>query len=124
MARNELLGSEKFSFAAYLDKSIEKHIHEMIEVNWKSWLLVIALLVACIAASLIMSQIKMREVLLIFLAVGWCLFLSTWLLFRLSEGTMDWMIMKGHQHRLAASFRHRQARAVRRVRRVLTRADA
>ena len=51
MARNELLGKKKFQWAQYLSKSMEKHIEEMIEINWLAWVLLIGWYVTYVTTS-------------------------------------------------------------------------
>lgn len=110
MARNELLGadSDKFSWATYVKKTMERRVEHMVEVTWRSWLLVICALACGMVGIRCWPHPPAEHVLLFFLAAGWALSLAMWLLFRSSEAVIDGLIIKGHEHRLAAELHHKR----------------
>ena len=78
MARNELLGasSGRFSWSTYAKKTMENRVDEMVEVTWRSWLLVIGVL-ACGMVAIRLTRISsVTHVLLFFLLAGWALCLA------------------------------------------------
>ena len=78
MARNELLGasSGRFSWSTYAKKTMENRVDEMVEVTWRSWLLVIGVL-ACGMVGIRLTRISsVTHVLLFFLLAGWALCLA------------------------------------------------
>ena len=104
MARNELLGSQKFEWASYLSKTMDERIESQLDINWKSWVITGGLI-----AAFIPLQLEERHALYFFLALGWVLLLAAWLLRRWSEEVIDWLVIKGHQHRRAAEYHHQEA---------------
>ena len=81
MARNELLGasSGRFSWSTYAKKTMENRVDEMVEVTWRSWLLVIGVL-ACGMVGIRLTRISsVTHVLLFFLLAGWASLRSPWL---------------------------------------------
>ena len=94
-------------------------IEKLIEINWKSWVLLIGVIAAFLPLALSRGGkgLLMGEAVYFFLAVGWALLLLEWLLLRWSESVIDWLIVKGHQHRRAAELHHETALRAEQVKR-------
>ena len=109
MSRNELLDREEaFNWAFYLTQCMNRSIESMIDVTWKAWVLVICSNCLCASIAFAVQDLPTRDVLVMFVGAGWLLFLADWLLFRISEGTIDWLIVKGHELRVAGEEHLRQ----------------
>ena len=54
-------------------------------------------------------DLDVRDANYFFLAVGWALLAISYLLFFWSEAVIDWLIVKGHEHRRAAEVHEREA---------------
>ena len=102
MARNELLGQSKFKWAMYLSMTTERRIEDMISIEIRSW---IAMIVLIIVFGMPL-QFAMRNALYLFLAFGWLLLFFEILVLLYSEDTLDWLVVKGHEHRSAAELHH------------------
>lgn len=107
MARNELLGQAKFKWAMYLSMTTAQRIEDMISIEIRSWAALIVLIVV-LGTPL---QLAMTDALLVFLAFGWLLLLAESLMLLYTENTLDWLVVRGHEHRRAAELLHERALA-------------
>ena len=96
-----LLGKAKFEFAAYVTRSMEKHVHEIIEITPQSWILF-----GGVVAVSIPFDFTPRHSIYAWVCVGWLLLLLEMVLLWRSQAILGRLICEGHRLRLLACEEH------------------
>ena len=97
MAGAGLLGKAKFEFASYVTRSMEKHVHEIIEITLQSWIVI-----ACVVGATIPIDFSPTHSLYAWVGCGWLLFFLELLLLWRSNAICARLIFGGHRLRLFA----------------------
>ena len=97
MARSGLLGKARFEWAAYVIRSMEHHLEEMLEVQMSTWLALLAL----VALSVPIDLTPLHAV-YAFAASGWAVLLLSFIVLQLSDGVLTRLVAHGHVLRIKA----------------------
>jgi hypothetical protein len=95
--RHELLASSKFKWSVYLSRSMQHEIEELIEINWKTWMLLILVLSLTLPIKL-----PSREALVGFCIGGWALLVGEIGVLHIAEAAIDHLNRSGHLQRKSA----------------------
>ena len=102
MARHELLAQRKFQWSRYLSRSMEIEIENLIEINWRTWIVLILVL-----ATTLPIHLNSRFSLCAFVVGGWVLLLVEVAVLVVANDAIDHLNMNGHLQRRSAEYHYR-----------------